>query len=109
VYTVGAGSTGLASPRARGLPGDRFLYREWELDEDTLREIADLTGGRYFRAKDVNGLRQTYSEINSLEKSQVEVQTFIRYEELAARVAFPALLLLLFEAVLRNTWLRVVP
>ena len=109
VYTVGAGSTGLALSRARGLPGDRGLYRENELDEDTLREIAELTGGRYFRAKDVNGLRQTYSEINSLEKSQVEVQTFIRYEELAARVAFPALLLLLFEAVLRNTWLRVMP
>ena len=109
VYTVGAGSTGLGSLRARGLLSDSILYRESELDEDTLREIADLTGGRYFRAKDVNGLRQTYSEINSLEKSQVEVQTFIRYEELAARVAFPALLLLLFEAVLRNTWLRVVP
>ena len=109
VYTVGAGSTGLAPVRARGLLGDRFVYRESALDEDTLREIAAVTGGRYFRAKDVNGLRQTYSEISSLEKSQVEVQTFIRHEELVARVAFPAMLLLLLEAVLRNTWLRVMP
>ncbi len=109
VYTVGAGSTGLAPVRGRGLLGDRFVYRESALDEDTLREIAAVTSGRYFRAKDVNGLRQTYSEISNLEKSQVEVQTFIRHEELVARVAFPAMLVLLLEAVLRNTWLRVMP
>ena len=89
--------------------GERVIYRPSDLDEETLRRIADLTGGKYFRATDTEGLRQVYDEIDALEKSEVEVQVFTRYQELAAWVLIPAVLLLLLEAALGSTVLRRAP
>ena len=109
VYAIGAGQPGLVPLRVPGVFGERVVYQPSDLDEETLRRIADLTGGKYFRATDTEGLRQVYDEIDALEKSEVEVQVFTRYQELAAWVLIPAVMLLLLEALLGSTVLRRVP
>ena len=73
------------------------------------RRIADLTGGLYFRAENTRGLQEIYDTINELERSTIEVRTFTRYEELAAWLIVPAVLLLGLEALLRRTLLRTIP
>jgi Ca-activated chloride channel family protein len=109
VYTVGAGRPGIVPIPRQSFLGQQLRMVESELDEETLRRIADNTGGRYFRAEDTDGLRQVYDEINELEKSEVEIRTFNRYEELAAWFLWPALFLLLAELGLRQTILRRLP
>ena len=79
------------------------------IDEETLQTIADLTGGRFYRAEDAQGLRQIYEEINQLEKSEIEIRTFNRYTELAAWFLLPGILLLAGEMVLKQTALRRLP
>jgi Ca-activated chloride channel family protein len=63
----------------------------------------------YFRAEDTSGLREIYNEINTMEKSQVEVEVFNQYTELAAMFLFPAFLIFLVEILLRNTIFRTNP
>ena len=90
------------------------------IDEETLREIADTTGGQYFRATDTNSLREIYKEIDRLEKTKTEEKRYMQWKELATEpvrlgsVRFPALLWIVFgllalEVLLVNTWLRKVP
>jgi Ca-activated chloride channel family protein len=85
------------------------VYQESALDEATLQEIADVTGGRYYRAIDTAELSQIYDEINSLEQSQIEMESYTRYRELAGLLLVPALLIFLVEMVLRRTVLRKLP
>jgi Ca-activated chloride channel family protein len=106
VYTIGAARPG---PAALPFPDGRIEYRDSEIDEETLRKIADITGGLYFRAEDVRGLREIYDTINDLERSQVEVRTFTRYEELAHWFIIPATLLLVLDQLLRRSLLRTIP
>jgi Ca-activated chloride channel family protein len=106
VYTIGAARPG---PAALPFPDGRIEYRDSEIDEETLKEIADLTGGLYFRAEDEAGLQEIYRTINELERSQVEVRTFTRYTELAIWFILPAALLLALEILLRRTILRKIP
>ena len=101
VYTIGVGR---ADPSAFGGPTEGT-----ELDEDTLREIASLTGGRYFRAQDTEGLGRIYDEIGELERSEIETLTFGTSSEHAVWLVIPALALLLAELGLRRTWLRILP
>jgi Ca-activated chloride channel family protein len=89
--------------------GTRIVQHESDLDEDTLTQIAETTGGRYFRAEDTAGLQQIYEAINALEKSQIETRVYTRYRELAVWLLAPALVLLLLELLLRNTVLRRIP
>lgn len=104
VYTIGMGRPqGLFSAR-----GGR-VFRQFDLDEDNLREIAATTGGRYFRATDTEGLREIYDEINTLEKSEVEVLQFTRFRELAVWFLVPVPLLLLLGLVAGATYLRRLP
>ena len=79
------------------------------LDVETLSQIADITGARFYRASDAEGLRGIYSEINALEKSEVEVLHFTRYQELALWFLLPALALLAADLVLTQTVLRKIP
>jgi Ca-activated chloride channel family protein len=88
---------------------EQITYQESQLDEATLLEIADITGGRYFRAEDTSGLKEIYDEIDSLEKSQVEVERFTRYQELMGWLLLPALGLVVSEAFLRKTVFRKLP
>ncbi len=106
VYTIGAARPG---PAALPFPDGRIEYRDSEIDEETLVEIADATGGLYFRAEDEVGLQEIYDTINELERSQVEVRTFTRYTELAVWFILPAALLLGLEALLRRTALKKIP
>jgi Ca-activated chloride channel family protein len=106
VYTIGAARPG---PAALPFPDGRVEYRDSEIDEETLRRIADITGGLYFRAEDAEGLREIYDTINDMERSQIEVRTFTRYRELAAWLIVPAALLLTLEILLRRTIFRTIP
>ena len=80
-----------------------------DIDEDTLRRVAEITGGRYYRATDTASLQQIYDEIDTLEKSPQEGLQYLEYHELYVWLALPALLLLAGEALLAQTWLRVLP
>ncbi len=106
VYTIGAARPG---PAPLPFPDGRVEYRDSEIDEETLQDIADLTGGLYFRAEDTRGLRQIYDRINELERSDIQVRTFTRYEELLMWFVIPAVVLLIFEVLLRYTILRRLP
>ena len=90
-------------------PDGRIEYRDSEIDEETLQQIADLTGGLYFRAEDTQGLEEIYETINQLERSKVEVRTFTRYRELAIWFILPAVFLLVLEMLLRRTLFRTIP
>ena len=87
----------------------QIVYQESTLDEATLQEIADATKGRYYRAIDTAELTQIYDEINSLEQSQIEMESYTRYRDLAGLLLVPALLIFLVEMVLRRTVLRKLP
>ncbi len=110
VYTIGAGRTGQVPVPATDMFGRQVLtYQESNLDETTLKEIAKETGGQYFRAEDTAGLQSVYDQINSLEKSDVEITDFSSYQELAGLTLIPALALLLVEMGLRQTAFRRIP
>lgn len=95
VYTIGVGTMAhQSSPFAAPGAG---------IDEPTLRKIAELTNGRFFRATDNEKLKQIYDEINKLEKSRVESTQFDNFNDLAPWLLFPSLLLLLGELTLRST------
>ena len=102
LYTIGVGTSQPSGTRVAGV-------EESPLDEDTLREIADITKAKYYRATDTEGLRDIYAEINALEQSEVEVLVFTRYEELLAWFLAPGLALLLLEVLLSRTVFRRIP
>ncbi|MEW5957741.1 MAG: VWA domain-containing protein [Chloroflexota bacterium] len=106
VYTIGAARPG---PAALPFPDGHIEYRDSEIDEETLRQIAAITGGLYFRAEDAAGLQEIYDTINQLERSKVEVRTYTRYRELAAWIILPAALALILEMLLRRTIFRTIP
>ncbi len=109
VYTIGAARPGTV-PVPMDTPfGTQITYQESVLDEATLQQVADITGGRYYRAQDTEGLQQIYDEINQLEKSQVEIEVFNQYQELALWLIIPAILLMLAEIILRKTVFRTIP
>lgn len=101
VYTIGVGQPAISSFSG--------LSTGIDLDEDSLREIAAMTGGRYFRATDPEGLNRIYDEINELEKSEIETFTFSQRNEKAGWIMIPALALLVGELGLRRTLLRTLP
>ncbi|MCK4726351.1 MAG: VWA domain-containing protein, partial [Anaerolineales bacterium] len=107
VYTIGAARPGQVPVPVQG--SSQIVYQESTLDEETLMQVADITGGMYFRAEDTAGLREIYDEINAMEKSTVEVQVFNHYTELAAIFLIPAVLIILLEVLLRKTVFRTNP
>jgi Ca-activated chloride channel family protein len=110
VYTIGMGRPGqVPVPMVDVFGREQITYQESQLDEVTLQEIANITGGLYFRAEDTAGLKEIYIEIDSLEKSQVEVERFTRYQELMGWLLIPALGLVATEAFLRKTIFRRLP
>ncbi len=110
IYTIGAGRPGEVPVEVPSMfGGTTVVYQESVLDEATLQQVAELTGGKYFRATDSVELQAIYDEINELEKSQVEIQVFNQYTELMAWLLIPALLLFMLELILRNTIFRTVP
>ncbi|MBX3028442.1 VWA domain-containing protein [bacterium] len=110
VYTIGAGTRGTA-PFPQVDPFGRKVYVNMpvDVDEDTLTAIAETTGGKYFRATDTDSLRRIYEDIDQLETTSQEGLQYSDYDELYVWMVVAALLLLAGEAVLAQTWLRVLP
>lgn len=110
VYAIGVGSEGVAQmPIGRDLFG-RFQYAtvEVHIDEELLTEIADLTGGRYYRATDAAALDSIYGEIDRLETTEVEVRSFVAFTPRYLPFLLAAALLFLLELGLRaSPWGRV--
>lgn len=110
VYTIGVGTDGYAQTPMQTQTGEVVMQREKvNIDEKLLTQIADETGGRYFRAKDNESLKNIYSEIDKLEKSKIEVTALRRYAEKFFPFAIAALFFLLTEMVLRFTIFRKFP
>ncbi|MCF7559452.1 VWA domain-containing protein [Sabulilitoribacter multivorans] len=108
VYTIGLGTNGMALTPIGILPNGQFQYgrSQVEIDEDLLKEIADVTGGKYFRATNNKKLEEIYDEINKLEKTEIEEFKFYNYEEKYRSLVLLAGLLLLIELLLRYTVFR---
>lgn len=109
VYTIGVGTEGTA-PVPVQTPGGVVMQREQvNIDEKLLTQIATETGGKYFRAKDNEGLKNIYAEIDKLEKSRIEVTSLRRYTEKFVPFALAAAVLLVMETLLRLTVFKKFP
>jgi len=107
VYTIGAGQTGLVPyPVMNGNTRVSTRYLPSDIDEETLRDIADLTGGRFFRAMDTGTVEDAFSAIDEAEKIDFESRVFLLTSELFAWFAVPGSLLLLAAAVLSRRAIR---
>ena len=96
IYTIGAGT----NQSYTRIPGRGLILNE--IDESTLKKIAKVTGGKYFRATDIEALELIYSEINNLERSEIQVKEYTQYQELYGWFLIPALFLGTFiEAIKR--------
>ncbi|WP_338732393.1 vWA domain-containing protein [Mangrovimonas cancribranchiae] len=107
-YTIGLGTNGMALSPVAILPNGNFQYGrvQVEIDEDLLKEIAEVTGGRYFRATNNQKLAEIYDEINKLEKTEIEEFKYYNYQEKFRPLVLLAGLLLLLEVLLRHTIFR---
>jgi len=101
VYTIGVGSRGYADYPVQTPFGIRYQKMQVEIDEALLEHIAELTGGRYFRAVDNSSLEQVYSEIDKLEKSKIETREHSRREEVFMPLALAAVIIFAIELLLR--------
>ena len=104
IYTVGAGSD---QPRASGIFG--FVQGGAEIDEATLKKIAEITSAKYFRATDLKSLEETYQAIDQMEKTQIELDQYTRYEEMFAPFLILGLVCLALETLLGGTRLGRLP
>ena len=110
VYTIGVGTHGRAlMPMNQGVFGIVKVPMEVKIDEKTLKEIARLSGGKYYRATNNQKLEEIYKEIDQLEKTKIEFLEHQNYDELMAMAVWPALILLLLELVLAGTYFLKIP
>jgi len=110
VYTICIGRGGLVPfPVNDPLFGKRYVQANVEIDEMSLKRIAAITNGLFFRSRDPRSLAEIYETINKLEKTEVKVKEYRTYDELFYYFLFPGLLLLFFEMVLSQTVLSKVP
>jgi Ca-activated chloride channel family protein len=109
VYTVGVGTKGKAPFLVNTVFGPRYQYEDVDIDEETLREISQRTGGAYFRATDTEGLKEIYAKIDKLERFEVKVKEYTEYSEKFHWALIPGLGLLLIEFLLAQTRLRKIP
>jgi Ca-activated chloride channel homolog len=110
VYTIGVGTRGMGRMPMID-PFGRKRYRDVpvDIDEKTLTEIAQKTGGKYYRADSSDTLRKIYDEIDKLERTEVETKKYVQVEELFKWAVIPGLLLLAAEVLLGNTLWRKLP
>ena len=106
VYTIGVGSRGYADYPVQTPFGTRYQKMEVEIDEALLQQIADLTGGHYFRAVDNTSLQQVYGEIDKLEKSKIETREHSKRDEVFMSWALAALVLIGIELLLRYLFMK---
>jgi Ca-activated chloride channel homolog len=109
VYTIGVGTDGYAPQPVNTPLGVQMQNTKVTIDERLMKEIANETGGKYFRAKDNAGLTKIYEDIDGLEKTKVEISTLTRYTEKFFLFVIAALALLLLEVLLRFTVFKKFP
>ncbi|KJS30141.1 MAG: magnesium chelatase [Desulfatitalea sp. BRH_c12] len=110
IHTIGVGSQGKAPFQVdHPIFGRRYIYQSVDLDEGTLQAIADVTGGLYFRAENLEGLREIYATIDAMEKTDIEIQTFAEYKDLYLYLLLPAFAGLALWIILKNTRFLSIP
>ncbi|MFA9390844.1 MAG: VWA domain-containing protein [Prolixibacteraceae bacterium] len=109
VYTIGVGTEGTAPYPVQTPFGTRIQQVQVKIDEESLQSIADITGGKYFRATDNVKLKNIYEEIDRLEKSKIEVKEFSKKQEEFQPYAFAALFLLIVGLLLKVSVFRNIP
>jgi Ca-activated chloride channel homolog len=110
VYTIGVGTIGEAPiPTGRGLGGFRYELLPVRIDEPLLQEIAQKTGGRYFRAKDSEALSRIFRQIDELEKTPIQVTRYTRYDETTRPLLLLGLGALALELLIATTLVVRVP
>lgn len=110
VYTIGVGTRGTAPVPVKDAFGrTRYQQIPVEIDEKVLREIASMTGGKYYRAMDARELQNIYQQIDTLEKTKIEVREYKRFRELFALFLFPALGVFVLELFLAGARFRTIP
>jgi Ca-activated chloride channel family protein len=103
VYTVGLGTKGFAPYPVQTPMGVQYQRMPVDVDEGTLTKIANITGGKYFRATNNETLKNIYEQIDKLEKAKIDVTQYHKKTEMFLPLALIALLLLLLEFGLKNT------
>jgi Ca-activated chloride channel family protein len=109
VYPVGIGSIGSAPYPVQTPFGVQYQNMEVKIDEEMLQQIAEMTGGKYFRATNNKALEQVYAEIDKLERSKIEVTEYNKREERFRIFGMIALALIALEFTLRSTIFRSIP
>jgi Ca-activated chloride channel homolog len=110
IYAIGVGTRGKAPMPFVNAFGQKVMQMiDVDIDEATLKQVAQRTGGAYFRATDTESLHQIYDQIDRLEKTEVEVKKFQRYEELFPWFVLPGLVVVLLELILGQTVWRRLP
>ncbi len=109
IYSIGIGQAGVVMERISTIFGTQLVPRQSELDEETLRLVAEKTGGKYFNAATTGALENVYKEIDEMERSEIESSRYYRYHEKFQWAAVPALALLLLEVLLGQTIFRRIP
>ena len=109
VYTIGVGSMGTAPYPFNTVYGVQVQNIPVEIDEDVLTQIAEKTGGKYFRATNNEKLKMIYNEIDQLEKTKIDIREFTQKTEEYLKYVLFGLLLLAMELILRYTVLRQIP
>lgn len=109
VYAIGVGSHGMVNIKVPTPAGMRTMQMQSEFDENILQNIAEMTGGKYFRATNNASLKSIYNEIDEMEKTKIKVQEFSKRSEAFHGFAALALLLLILEFLIRSIYLRRIP
>ena len=100
IYTIGAGTRGTAPyPVKDPIFGNRYQNVKVDIDEEMLTQIANMTGGEYFRATDTEKLKDIYAQIDKLEKTKIEEVIYTDYQDLYPRFLLPGILLLVLSLV----------
>lgn len=109
IYAVGVGTRGKAPFIVDSLFGRQVVYQSVEMDEESLRAIAESTSGAYFRAEDSEALSEIYARIDELETTEITMDTYMEYHERFRAFVLPAVALLILEVALLGTRFRKLP
>ena len=108
IYSIGTASKGKAQIPT-GNPLNPIGYINEDLDEATLMELSAITDGKFFRAKNRKELKEIYSLIDSMEKTEFDIKIFSNYKDLYPYFLFPAIMLLLLVFLLEKTYFMRIP
>ncbi|HOF40633.1 MAG TPA: VWA domain-containing protein [Candidatus Hydrogenedentes bacterium] len=109
IYTIGAGSQGEVLVPRRSLWGNVMMPAQMPIDEESLQKIAEITGGRFYRATDTKSLIGAYEEINELEATEIEIGDYYEYEEGFFPWALFGGALMCAAVISRRLWFEPIP